>query len=396
MRPLVATLATFVLVGALSSSATAQETRAEEQRREQASKAAALSPSTKNAAERIVDWLRAWGIFEDEPAGFYPYVGRVYTSGGPAVGGGYRRPFHDTGALTARAAVSARSFTFAELKVELPRWRRDRVAIEAALNWLDAPSVPFYGSGPDSQKTAETTFGYQPTSVGATLRYEPIGALSVGGGVDYVRVGVTPGSSATAGPLPASAASMTDADQRYLRGRAFVAFDWRADEGFTGRGGRYQVGLDHYAAAGEGTSLRRLESDLVQLVPILRGNWVIALRGLTTLTYTREGDAAPFYLMPTLGGSDLRGFSTMRFRGPQRVLGSAELRWTPARVLDMALFYDAGRVADRPRDLTRGRFERSYGIGARIHGQGASAMRVDLAHSREHAVRVALSFGVVF
>jgi hemolysin activation/secretion protein len=117
----------------------------------------------------------------------------------------------------------------------------------------------------------------------------------------------------------------------------------------------------------------------------------------TTLTFNSGDNVVPFYLMPTLGGgNDLRGFSTMRFRGPQRVLVSGELRWTPARMLDMAVFYDAGRVADRPRDLALRGLESSYGVGARFHGQRGTFMRWDLAHSREHALHFIWAFGAAF
>ena len=86
----------------------------------------------------------------------------------------------------------------------------------------------------------------------------------------------------------------------------------------------------------------------------------------------------------------------MRFRGPQRVLVAAELRWTPARVLDMALFYDAGKVADHARELSLTHLRESYGIGARLHAQGGTMLRWELAHSREHALRFIWSFGAAF
>jgi outer membrane protein assembly factor BamA len=56
----------------------------------------------------------------------------------------------------------------------------------------------------------------------------------------------------------------------------------------------------------------------------------------------------PFYFMPTLGGNDtLRGFREYRFRGPHAILAQGEYRWEIWSGLDGALFYDAGKVADR-------------------------------------------------
>ena len=77
----------------------------------------------------------------------------------------------------------------------------------------------------------------------------------------------------------------------------------------------------------------------------------------------------PFYLMPTLGGNDtLRGFREYRFRGPHAILAQAEYRWEIWSGLDGALFYDAGKVADR-----RGRSE-FQGSRARLR------LRVPLQH----------------
>ena len=60
----------------------------------------------------------------------------------------------------------------------------------------------------------------------------------------------------------------------------------------------------------------------------------------------------PFYLMPTLGGNDtLRGFREYRFRGPHAILRRREYRWEIWSGLDGALFYDAGKVANRRADL---------------------------------------------
>jgi hypothetical protein len=53
------------------------------------------------------------------------------------------------------------------------------------------------------------------------------------------------------------------------------------------------------------------------------------------------------------------------------------------RFLDMALFYDAGRVAARRSDLTSGPLKSDYGVGFRLHGPYATPLRVELAKSNE-------------
>ena len=111
-------------------------------------------------------------------------------------------------------------------------------------------------------------------------------------------------------------------------------------------------------------SFRSAEAEVVQLIPILRANWVIALRGLATVTDMDDSSVVPYFMLPPLGGgSTLRGYPDFRFRDRNRLLMNAELRWTPARFMDMAIFYDTGKVASRREDLDFDDLKESYEIG---------------------------------
>ena len=144
-------------------------------------------------------------------------------------------------------------------------------------------------------------------------------------------------------------------------------------------------------------SFRSLEAEVMQMIPLMRANWVIALRGLATVTDIDDTEAVPYFMLPAIGGGKtLRGFPDFRFRDRHRLVMNAELRWTPARFLDMALFYDAGKVAARKSDLDFRDLEDSYGIGMRIIGLKGYAFRVDVARSREHAARLLVSAGGAF
>ena len=70
------------------------------------------------------------------------------------------------------------------------------------------------------------------------------------------------------------------------------------------------------------------------------------------ITDIDDTEAIPYFMLPSLGGGKtLRGFPDFRFRDRHRLVMNAELRWTPARFLDMAVFYDTGKVAARKADL---------------------------------------------
>jgi hypothetical protein len=133
-----------------------------------------------------------------------------------------------------------------------------------------------------------------------------------------------------------------------------------------------------------------------QLVPLMREQFVLAVRGLMTLTSTDSGQQVPLMLAPHLGsGRTLRAFRTRRFTDRNRVLLTGEYRWRPSRYLDMALFIDAGQVAG---DLDQFRFpdfETNWGVGARFHGPRFTALRVEIARGRE-GLALVFAAGQVF
>jgi outer membrane protein assembly factor BamA len=144
-------------------------------------------------------------------------------------------------------------------------------------------------------------------------------------------------------------------------------------------------------------TFQALEAEVRQLIPIMRANWVIALRGVATITDFGDSDSVPFFLLPSIGGgSSVRGYQDFRFRDRNRVVFNAELRWTPARIVDMAIFYDAGKVTERREDLDFNHLKDSFGIGMRLIGVNGYVFRVEAAHSKENNVRLIFSAGGVF
>jgi hemolysin activation/secretion protein len=105
----------------------------------------------------------------------------------------------------------------------------------------------------------------------------------------------------------------------------------------------------------------------------------------------------PFYLMPYLGGNDtLRGFREYRFRGPHAILLQGEYRFEIWSGFDGALFYDAGKVAQRRSDLDLNNLERDYGIGFRFNTNEGVVMRVDAGFGSRDGKHLYITFGGVF
>src|SRR5207248_721160 len=155
----------------------------------------------------------------------------------------------------------------------------------------------------------------------------------------------------------------------YVRSRLFAEFDSRESPGYTRRGGLYRIEwADYRETASAPYGFRRIDAEAAQFVPLLRENWVIAVRALASTTDTSAGDLVPFFLMPDLGGSSrLRGYPSWRFRDRNRLLLSGEYRWTAGQFIDMAIFLDAGKVAARRADLDLSDLKTSYGLGVRFH-----------------------------
>jgi hypothetical protein len=146
----------------------------------------------------------------------------------------------------------------------------------------------------------------------------------------------------------------------------------------------YTLGYDNWADRGDIYSFDRLTAEAVQHFPILRENWVISLHGAVQTTLDDQ-DVVPFFLLPSLGsGSTLRAYPSWRFRDRHSLLMSGEWRWIPSRLaLDMAIFYDAGKVASRREDLDFNDLKTDVGAGVRFHGPTATPLRIDVAHGSE-------------
>jgi hypothetical protein len=172
--------------------------------------------------------------------------------------------------------------------------------------------------------------------------------------------------------------------------------DWRPAAGYARRGGLYALSYDSYFDPDDTYTFDRLQAEVVQHVPVLRENWVISLHGVARTTLD-DDHVVPFFLLPALGsGSTLRAYPSWRFRDRHSLLLSGELRWIPNRMfLDMALFYDAGKVVGRREDLNFVDLKDDVGIGVRFHGPLTTPLRIDVAHGAE-GVNVVFSGAAAF
>lgn len=102
----------------------------------------------------------------------------------------------------------------------------------------------------------------------------------------------------------------------------------------------------------------------------------IDVHALLTLSHSSGGDQLPFYLEPTLGGTDmdsrvtLRGWDNYRFRDRDRALLQFEYGVTVWDPFGAYVFYDAGKVGASPSHLSPLDFRQDAGLGFSVRLRG--------------------------
>ena len=129
----------------------------------------------------------------------------------------------------------------------------------------------------------------------------------------------------------------------------------------------------HRFDRGGGYDFDRLDVDLVQHVPFVRETYVLSAHARVQSVV--GDDAVPYFMMPALGGgSNLRAYSSFRFRDRHSLLVQGEFRWIPNRLgLDMAVFWDGGTVAPELDQLALRGFAHDFGVGLRLHTAAGDA-----------------------
>lgn len=363
---------------------------------EQAEKAKHLRPYTPNRIERRVISFRQ-GLIE-RPSGLYPLIDSVYAGGGFTLGAGYRQFYGDRTYADVKGLYSIKSYKLVEVSTDSWGHAAGRLDLHARAGWRDATEVKFFGVGIESPKEF-SNFRLQQKYLGGNLTARLDGPIVFGAAMeydDYSRERGNGSSPSIDHVHTAASAPGLSANPTYLHTTASAGIDWRQANGYSRRGGLYSIAYNNYSDRDDTYSFDRLDGDLVQHIPILRENWVISLRGRVQTTLN-DDDIVPFFLLPSLGGSrTLRGYRSFRFRDRHSLLLSAEWRWIPNRLgLDMALFYDAGKVTPRWDDLSLRGMKSDTGIGMRFHGPLTTPVRIEIAKGSE-GLRFVIASGAAF
>jgi hypothetical protein len=128
----------------------------------------------------------------------------------------------------------------------------------------------------------------------------------------------------------------------------------------------------------------------------------LELKTHLTLSHAANGDVVPFYMQPTVGGSDidslvsLRGFADYRFRAQNATFLQVEYGVPVYGPIGGLLFYDAGNVGQTVSGLSFAHLRQDAGAGGTLRFGGTVVAQAYLALGAGHGVHFGYNLTKVF
>jgi len=402
----------FTLVPVLFSEQSARS-RAEEIEEQRRKKAAHLTPEVVSNAERNVLEFREKRILEKLTygiGGLRARFGALVTGSGFAFGPEYFRDDLASGDVRFRATtqLSTKLYQLYDVELAFPKLAGDHAFFELHATHRNFSEMDYYGPGPESKKTGRTDYRLEDTNFSFASGVRATRQLRMGATGGFTEINVGPGTNDRFASTDQTYAPFADGSRRdvavgidrqtdFLSGGVFAQYDYRDIPGGPRKGGNYIAKFTYNLDSDlKMHSHRRLELEAQQYIPFFNERRVIALRARSELTYKNRNQTLPFYMQPTLGGSnDLRGFRPYRFYDDNLMVFNAEYRYEIFSGMDMAIFGDAGKVFHSKKEWDFDNLEASYGIGMRFNARNTVFLRLDAGFSHE-GFQVWLKFNNVF
>ena len=255
----------------------------------------------------------------------------------------------------------------------------EKIEIQPYASAQQLTKLGFYGEGPQSTRQALALYTERDVRVGVGVSIPLAWWLNVGAKVEGLWPSIGPTSNNT-NPSVADAyradpslAPGLDSQSTFTHYQFYVRPHLPNQEPF---GLIYKVGYEYYQDHGSGQySFGRFRADLLHNLYLehagkdVRRDSILSVYGRLTLAHTSAGNAVPFYLQDTLGGTDidgdpgLRAFPDYRFRAPDNMAFEVEFNRRIWKPLGIMAFYDTGQVAAQASDLSFTRMRHSFGGG---------------------------------
>jgi outer membrane protein assembly factor BamA len=397
-----------LVCGVLAVPASAQEpeaaSRAELLEKIRQQKAQNLQPNEPKGMEKALLYIEEHRLIERLTIadGWYPRIGGLTTGGGFAGGAGYRKHlFDDQLFLNASAAISTKAYKQVVGHASYPRLLNGWLEVGGNFRWNDFPQEDFFGIGNESSADRRTNYSLESTDVSGFAAIKPIAWLRVGAELGYFSPTL---GSGTDPRFPSTEALFTEADApglldqpTFLYKNLFVEVDYRDQPGNPRSGGLWRA---QYGAWNDRTlnqfDFGRFDAEAAHFFPIFDKKRVFAVRIGLSYVNNDPGNRVPFYFLPYIGGSDtVRGFKEFRFRDENVIFMNAEYRWEAFSGLDMAVFFDAGKVRPDWEQIDLQDLKTSYGLGFRFNTFKSVFMRFDIGTGGE-GTQIFFKFGPAF
>jgi hypothetical protein len=235
----------------------------------------------------------------------------------------------------------------------------------------DMRRLDFFGIGPETDPEDLAKYHLRESVVGADVATSVTGWLDIGAAVE----GIWPRLTTITDPTVRSVNTVYNdltapglfSDPNYVRIAGYVGLH------STGQAEQFRLAYDFFYNvfhdySDSGFSFRRFDADLKHKFRLGEKS-EIRFRARLSNADTTPGQRVPFYLLETLGGSNirdedtLRGFRDYRFRDQAYVLLQTDFMTVIHGPLKLILFYDTGKVAPSFRRLDEGRLRHTYGAG---------------------------------
>lgn len=365
--------------------AAAQTTREEAIAQAQAAKAEIVRPHEASRVERQFLEIEEAGGF-GVSRGFFVAFGGIKAGSSIAMGPVYGRTLNSGALVEGKVVYSVRNFKLAQFLLRSAPLLDGRLVVSGRARWQDAPVLAVYPFGSTSPKS-RADYAETRTEFSGQAQLQPVSFLYTHAGIGYEQFDTGPAdtnrSSVEEVYTPEELPGL-NADPHYLHTFIGAGLDTTGGT-YTRSGTVLGATLHDYRQQNEGPySFQQVDAIARQVIPILHGNWVLDLSARMSTTMSGDGDTAPFFLMPYLGGGrNLRGYKSYRFRDRHTLVVTGEYRWYAQEWVDMAVFYDGGKAVSSRSDLNLDGLRSNVGIGIRFHAPRAMALRVEVAVGNE-------------
>ncbi|RPJ86948.1 MAG: hypothetical protein EHM18_03590 [Acidobacteria bacterium] len=279
------------------------------------------------------------------------------------------------------------------------RYKEPGFAAYADFNYFYFPKQYFFGFGPDSRQVDRTDYLQHTASYEAVAGYQITDWLGVSVRAGILQFDLDPGKDDSYTDTQTLFPSVPGIDRQpdFYRFSSALLVDNRDVPTDPRSGGVAGILFSRYRDKdSDEFEFNRYAVDLRHYFPIDPLLSVVALHFFSSVDDPIGQSQIPFYLNEWLGGgSTLRGFSRQRFRDRNLILLNGEFRIHVTDSLELAAFYDTGKVFRDLDDYNFKRLEKGYGGGVRLKGGNILFLRFDVAHSRE-GTHIHVSIGPAF